>query len=35
MQHASTKIVLPEHVYQRLRNQSVRMEIDYSLTVSV
>jgi hypothetical protein len=27
------QIVLPEPVYQRLRNQSVRMEIDYSLTV--
>jgi hypothetical protein len=27
------QIVLPELAYQRLRNQSVRMEIDYSLTV--
>lgn len=27
------QIVLPEPVYQRLRNQSIRMEIDYSLTL--
>ncbi len=27
------RIVLPEQVYQRLHNRSVRMEIDYSLTV--
>ena len=27
------QIVLPEQVYARLRNQSVRMEIDYSLTL--
>jgi hypothetical protein len=27
------QIVLPEAIYQRLRNRSVRMEIDYSLTL--
>jgi len=27
------QVVLPEQVYQRLRDRSVRMEIDYSLTV--